>query len=261
MKFSIITPSFNQGIFIRKTIDGVISQKGDFDIEYFVMDGGSTDNTIDILKSYEQKLKDNHRIKFYWQSKKDKGQSDAINQGLKKATGDIFAFINSDDFYQPNIFQKVASEFTKNQKKLWLTGYNLIVDENNKQIQKPITIYKNFWLKHYNYNNLLMLNFVSQPSTFFRKELINRNGCFSTKLHLCMDYDFWLKIGSKNNPIILKEYISNFRIHSNSKGKKQFIKQFDEDLNIAQKYTKNNFILMLHSLHNQLIKGVYTIIK
>jgi len=79
MKFSIVTPSFNQAQFISQTIDSVISQMGDFDIEYFVMDGGSTDDTAKILKKYEVQLKKNHKIKFYWQSQKDKGQSDAVN--------------------------------------------------------------------------------------------------------------------------------------------------------------------------------------
>lgn len=261
MKFSIITPSLNQSNFIKKTIDSVINQRGSFEIEYFVMDGGSTDNTINILKKYEKKLKNNHRVKFYWQSKKDKGQSDAINQGFKRATGDILAFINSDDYYQSNIFQKVADEFIKNQKNLWLTGYSFIVDENNKQIQKPITIYKNFCLNNYNYNTLLILNYISQPSTFFRKEIFTLNGYFSTKLHLCMDYDFWLKIGAKNDPIILEEYISSFRIHKKSKGRNRFIEQFDEDLDVAKKYTRNNLILMFHSLHNKLITSAYKIIK
>jgi len=91
MKFSIVTPSFNQAQFIPQTIDSVISQTGDFDIEYFVMDGGSTDNTTKILKKYELQLKNNSKIKFYWQSQKDKGQSDAINQGFKKTITGIYS--------------------------------------------------------------------------------------------------------------------------------------------------------------------------
>lgn len=261
MKFSIVTPSFNQGNFISQTIDSVINQKGSFDIEYFVMDGGSTDGTVNILKKYEKKLKNNSQVKFYWQSKKDKGQSDAINQGLKKATGDILAFINSDDYYQPNIFQKVTNSFNKNPKQQWLTGYSKIVDGSSQQIQKTITLYKNFWLNLYSYNTLLILNYISQPSTFFKKELFKKSGYFSESLNYCMDYDYWLRIGKNNKPIILKKYISNFRIHSSSKGKKRFIDQFDEDYNITKDYTKNRVIIKLHSLHNQLIKAVYIIIK
>lgn len=261
MKFSIITPSFNQSNFIKKTIDSVINQKGNFEIEYFVIDGGSTDNTINILKKYEKKLKNDPRIKFYWQSKKDKGQSDAINQGFKRATGDILAFINSDDYYQANIFQKVADEFIKNQKNLWLTGYSLIVDENNKQIQKLVTIYKNFWLGHFSYTTLLILNYIPQPSTFWKRELYQKHGPFNNSLNYTMDYDFWLKIAKNNTPLILKKYVSNFRIHSTSKGKVGYKKQFGEDFRVVSKNTNNKLILGLHYIHNQLIQLTYKIIK
>lgn len=258
MKFSIVTPSFNQGQFISQTIDSVISQKGEFDIEYFVMDGGSSDNTVYILKKYSLQLKNNPRIKFYWQSQKDKGQSDAINQAFAKVTGDIFAYINSDDYYEPDTFQKVAAAFIKNPKKHWLTGYNHIVNENNQIIQQPITSYKNFWLNHYSYQTLLILNYISQPSTFFKKEVFRP---LDEKLHLAMDYDFWLEIGKKRQPIVLKKYLSNFRIHSTSKGKTNFRKQFAEDFSTVQKYTHNHNALSLHKIHNYLILFVYQIIK
>lgn len=261
MKFSIVTPSFNQSNFISQTIDSVINQNGDFEIEYFVMDGGSTDSTIEILKKYGLQLKNNPRIKFSWQSKKDKGQSDAINQGFKKATGDILAFINSDDYYQPNLFQDIVNQFSLNPNQTWLTGYSHIVNENNKIIQKPITFYKNFWLNYYSYQTLLILNYISQPSTFFRKELFQKFGTFDEQLHLTMDYNFWLNIGINNNPIVIKKYLSNFRIHSTSKGKTNYKNQFTEGLKVATNHTNNQLILKLHQFHNQLINISYSIIK
>lgn len=261
MKFSIATPSYNQAKFISQTINSVISQTGDFYIEYFVIDGGSTDNTIEILKQYELQLKNNSRIKFYWQSQKDNGQSDAINQGFKKTTGDILAFINSDDYYEPNTFQKIVDEFNNNPNKNWLCGYSHIVDEKNNFIQKYITFYKNFWLNHYSYQTLLVLNYISQPSTFFTKKIFNQIGIFNEKLNYTMDYDFWLKIGKNNNPIVLKEYLSNFRIHSTSKGKTSYKNQFIEDLKTASNYTSNKLILKLHQFHNQIINFFYSIIK
>jgi len=255
MKFSIVTPSFNQGHFISQTIDSVVNQVGDFEIEYFVMDGGSTDNTIDILKKYDKNLKNNSKIKFFWQSKKDKGQSDAINQGFSKATGDIFAFINSDDYYQPNTFNTISKI---KQKSFWATGYSHIVNENNQIIQKPITLYKNFFINHYLANTLLILNFISQPSTFFTKDLFRQ---FNSSLHLTMDYDYWLYLSTISNPFVFHQYFSNFRIHSSSKGKSNFIAQFNEDYQTAKKYTTNYFILFLHHLHNSLIVFIYKIIK
>lgn len=261
MKFSIVTPSFNQGQFIYQTIDSVINQVGDFGIEYFVMDGGSTDNTIEILKKYKLQLKNNPKVKFYWQSQKDKGQSDAINQGFTKSTGDILAYINSDDYYEPNTFQKIIDTLGRYPNINWLTGYSHIIDEKNIIIQKPISLYKNFWLNNYSYHSLLILNYISQPSTFFTRKALNQIEFFNEKLKYTMDYDYWLRLGNLNSPIILKEYLSNFRIHSTSKGKTSYKNQFSEDYITASKYTSNQLILWLHQFHNQLINFCYYFIK
>lgn len=267
MKISIITPSYNQGQFIGQTIESVLSQKGDFEVEYFVMDGGSTDNTIEIIKKYEAKIKNNEfkglnkGITFHWQSKKDKGQSDAINQGLKKATGDILAYINSDDTYVDNSFQKVLDAFMNNPDKKWLTGYCNIVDQNDEPIRSTIAKYKNFWLRHYSYKKLLVLNPISQPATFWKKEILKKYGFFDEKLHYTMDYEYWLRIGAKNDPIIVRSPLANFRIHGQSKGETAFKKQFEQEFAVAKLYTKNLFYLFLHHLHILLINVSYRIIK
>lgn len=261
MKISIITPSYNQAIFLKKTIQSVVSQKGNFKIEYIVIDGGSTDKSIKILKNTEKQLKNNQKITFIWKSEKDKGQSDAINKGLKIATGNIVSYINSDDTYQPDCFLRVLKEFNKNPQKKWLTGYCHIINEDNKVIQPLITLYKNLWLNFYNYKTLLILNYICQPATFWRKEITTQNGSFSDQLNYSMDYDYWLKIGKKDKPIVLKDFIANFRIHSKSKGKTKFINQFKEDLKTSQKYTKNNLLIRLHELHNFFVILIYKIIK
>ena len=122
MKISIITPSYNQAQFIERTILSVLNQ--DYkDIEYIIMDGGSTDGTVEILKKYSDHI--------IWKSEKDNGQSDAINKGLKMATGDIVAYLNSDDTYQPGAFKEVATFFEKNPDKKWVYGKCLIINENH----------------------------------------------------------------------------------------------------------------------------------
>lgn len=266
MKFSIVTPSFNQGHFISQTIESVLAQKGDFKIEYFIMDGGSTDNTVEIIKNFETRIKNNeykkfnHGISLYWQSKKDKGQSDGINQGLKKATGDILAYINSDDTYEPGAFEKITKSFKREPGRTWLTGYCNIIDQDNKPIRSIITRYKNFWLRRYSYNKLLVLNFISQPATFWAKQTSDKYGFFQEKLHYVMDYEYWLRIGEKHqDPIILPEPISNFRIHGQSKGETSFKKQFAEDFQVAKKYSTSAILTALHKIHNSFILTVYKI--
>jgi len=114
MKISIITPSFNHARFIRRTIDSVLSQTGDFELEYRVLDGASTDGTVEILKSYGDRLQ--------WRSEADNGQVDAINKGLRTATGDIVGWVNSDDTLLPGALARVAAAFRAHPEAEWVHG-------------------------------------------------------------------------------------------------------------------------------------------
>jgi hypothetical protein len=151
--------------------------------------------------------------------------------------------------------------FNNSPESKWLTGYNRIINEDDKAIQSVIMRYKNFWLNHYKFSNLLILNFVSQPATFWRKELLKETGFFNEKLHYTMDYDYWLQISKKHDPLILREYLSGFRIHGKSKGGAQYIQQFDQDLETCKKHTSSTMLVNLHKFHNSIIKCVYRTIK
>lgn len=267
MKVSIVTPSYNQSKFIGQTIESVLTQKGSFEIEYFVMDGGSSDDTVNIIKKIESNVKKgiykkyNSGISFYWQSKKDGGQSDAINQGIKKASGDILAYLNSDDVYIGGSFQKIVDAFGAESKARWLTGFCGIIDEKDKKTRNIIAGYKKFWLRHYSYNKLLVLNFISQPATFWKRDVHNKSGYFNENLQYAMDYDFWLRIGKNSTPIVLDSELANFRVHKESKGETTYKKQFKEDLEISIEHSKNKIIKFLHRMHNLLIVFIYKLIK
>jgi glycosyltransferase involved in cell wall biosynthesis len=257
VKFSIVTPSYNQGKYLQETINSVISQKGNFDIEYFVMDGGSTDNSVKILKETEKKLKNNPKIKFYWQSRKDKGQTDAVNQGLKKSTGDIFAFINSDDYYLPDAFILVAKYFNNHPKSQWLVG--------NCQVSEPKLSWT-FWLKHlwpiqYFKKALYVFNTVNQPSVFLRKSLIDKVGPFDTNYHYAFDYDYWLRCLLFGRPHRIFKNLSVFRIHQNSKGNTNFNKQFDEDWQIFIKHHPSNLSYFAHAVAKNFVNSIYKYLK
>ncbi|URA10859.1 glycosyltransferase family 2 protein [Thermospira aquatica] len=251
MKISVVIPSYNQGRFIRQTIDSILAQEGD--IEVFVADGGSTDETVEILKSYGQKIQ--------WVSEKDKGQTDAINKGLSRVTGDIVAYINSDDFYMPGVFNKVREVFATHPGVMWVTGDALIVDEEGKEIQRGVRFYKRV-LRRLPFPWILYItNPIVQPSTFWRRSLVEEIGLFRQDKHYTMDYDYWLRIIRYYKPYILVEPLSAFRIHGLSKGGRQYEKQFQEDWETVREHCTNPFFLFLHAIHNSLIVGMYRMMK
>jgi glycosyltransferase involved in cell wall biosynthesis len=252
-KISIITPSYNQGKFIERTILSILNQ--DYkNFEYIVMDGGSTDETLKILKKYSNKI--------IWKSKKDNGQSDAINKGIKMATGEIIAYLNSDDTYEPGALKKVAEFFENNPDKKWVYGKCKIINEKDQEIRKWITAYKNLLLKNYSYKKLLTENFISQPATFWKKELHQELGYFNEKENFCMDYEFWLRLGEKYDAGVIDAYLANFRYYSDSKSGAVNKQQFRDQLRLAQKYGKAYPpSLLIHKFNYYKITSIYSLLN
>lgn len=236
-KISIITPSFNQAHFIDKTIKGVLNQNYP-NLEYIVMDGGSTDGTLEILKKYGKKI--------IWKSEKDTGQANAINKGLKIATGEILAYLNSDDILLPDALFKVAKFFNNNPQIKWVFGKSKIINEVDREIRHVITFYKNLFLPFVSKNLLLVINPISQPATFWKRETTDKIGLFDEKQYYCMDYDYWLRTISKFKPGFINDYLASFRIHKRAKGEINFVRHFQDELQIAKKYTKNPALILFH---------------
>lgn len=253
MRISVITPSYNQAQFIERTIKSVLNQHYP-ELEYIIMDGGSTDGTVEILKKYSDRI--------IWKSEKDSGQSDAINKGLRIATGDIVTYLNSDDTYAPGAFEQVIRFFQENPDKKWVYGKCKIIDENDQEIRKPITLYKNILLRKYRYSKLLSENFISQPATFWKREVHTEMGFLDENEHYCMDYEFWLRIGQKYPAGVINNYLANFRYHTDSKSGGVNKKQFQDELRIAKKYSRNNFISIgLHFVNYWKIISIYRIMS
>lgn len=248
---SIITPSFNQGKFIRQTIDSVINQTYD-NIEYIVIDGGSTDETIDILNSYQGKIK--------YISEKDHGQANAINKGLALSSGEILGFLNSDDYLFPDAIQTVVDTFSKTSR-LWVSGDYWIVDSGNKRIQLGVVLYKKLLRLFSSRAMFLFVDYIIQPSTYWKRELQQKVGEFDESLSFVMDYDYWLRAFDFSPVKIIRKPLSCFRIHNQSKGGVRYVEQFAEEIQILRKYKINNFIIMLHSIHNKMITTLYKVIK
>ena len=253
-KISIITPSLNQGQFIEKTIRSILSQ--DYpNVECIVMDGGSSDGTVQILDSYSDRLK--------WVSEKDKGQTDAINKGLRLASGDIVGYLNADDLLLPGALSKVARLFMEKPKAMWVTGQCRIIDEEDREIRRLITAYKNAWLRFHSRTSLLVTDYISQPSTFWRAGVFAELGYLDESLHYAMDYEYWLRLYSKYPLIFIPEYLAAFRIHTQSKNTNAGHKDvyINEEKAVIKKYTESRFLQTLHDLHRWLMTTVYSIIS
>ncbi len=242
MKISIVTTNYNTDKYLEQTIQSVLNQKGDFELEYIITDGGSTDNSLDIIKKYKDRLK--------YISEKDKGQSDGINKGLKMATGDIVAFLNADDVYTDGALDKVVTYFKENPDCMWLTGYCKIIDENGKQIKKYITEYKNRRLRKFTFEQLLIENCISQPATFWRRKLHDEVGYIDESLHYSMDQDLWARFASKYKLHLIKDYLAEFRFTPDTKTGSSIEKTLKESRQIAQRYTNSKLVLFLQNITN-----------
>ena len=179
MKISIVIPSYNQGRFLNACIDSILSQNIE-GTEIFVFDGGSTDESVAILESYGDKI--------YWKSQPDRGQTDAINKGLQKSTGEILAYLNSDDIYYPGAFTRVLRYFSENPTCQALYGKCNHLKEDGEFLEP-------YPSQAWDYENLQYECFICQPGTFWRRELNERYGLFNDRLNFCMDYEFWLRTG------------------------------------------------------------------
>lgn len=264
MEFVIVTPSYNQKKFLQKTISSIADQKK-VTVHHWVFDGGSNDGSKELLEKKGKNL--------FFVSEKDKGQSDALNKGVKKLftwmkkekknpKEIIFAYLNSDDYYLPGALSYVADTFEKRHNVRWVIGDCVIVDENNKEIHQIIRWYKKFWRNFFSLTLLSILNPIPQPAVFFRASEITKIGLFNEKLRYAMDFQYWFRTLKKSGkPFITAQPLAAFRIHSLSKGGSQFEKQFAEQYAVTKMYIDNTLSLVLQRCHNLLITGIYSLIK
>jgi glycosyltransferase involved in cell wall biosynthesis len=178
-----VTPSYNQAHFIEETLRSVSTQQYPV-LEHLVIDGGSTDGTIEILRRYCSTPGWEH---LSWISEPDRGQSDAINKGFRIATGDIIGWLNSDDLYEPDSFTRVSKAFQENPLTDFIYGDYLIIDETGKTLLSKKEIDFDWEIM------LCGLNYIAQPNVFFRRRVFDKVGFLSDTLHYVMDYEFWLR--------------------------------------------------------------------
>jgi len=200
-RISIVTPSYNQGQFIEETIRSVLLQ-GYPNLEYIIIDGGSSDNSVEIIKKYEQYLS-------YWVSEPDKGPTDAINKGWEKASGEIVAYLNSDDAYLPGTLATIAETFQENCDARVVCGNELKIDSegfviSESRVEKADRL------------SLLHLNLISQPATFIRRSTLELVGGLSLDVHYIFDFELWLRITRLNSMKPIQRLLAVTRWHDDT---------------------------------------------
>jgi len=196
-RITVVTPSFNQGRFLEQTILSVLGQCYD-NLEYIIIDGGSTDGSVDVIRRYENKL-------FYWTSEKDGGQAEALNKGFARATGDILCWLNSDDFFLPGILKTVTTELSKGADLIYGNCLSFSAEGGRCLVNRTPS---------HNPQLLALVDYIVQPSSFWTRFLWEKTGELNAGLHYAFDWDWYLRAAKAGEFLKSDVLYSAYRFHS-----------------------------------------------
>lgn len=228
MRFSIVTPNYNGERFLEETIASVLAQRADgVDLEYIVVDGGSTDASMDIIEKHRSGISTII-------AEEDDGPADAISKGLSRASGDILSWLNSDDYYYPGALARVAEAMQRSPDRTLCFGHCPIVDERGREIRRGITRFKELFYPVASRFVIQSINFLSQPATFFRKSAWESAGSLRRDFVAAWDYDFLLKAWRQGGAVqVPNPPLAAFRWHETSISGRHYAVQFREDWQAA----------------------------
>ena len=225
-RISLVTPTFNQASTLRETIESVLGQDYE-NLEYWVFDAGSRDGTVEILKEYESDPR------FHWLSEPDRGQSDAINKGLARCTGEIFNWINSDDYLEPGSLQAIAASFEKEE------SIDVVSGKTAEFRDAPPQIFNTICLPlRASGEETMTVGVFCQPSTFWRTNIIRELGGIDLELHYVMDWDLWVRYLARygqNGVRQIDQLIAHYRHHPQAKTSAASEKFYQEAATIFRK--------------------------
>ncbi len=201
---SIVMPSFNQAQFLEEAICSILDQRDQIK-EFFVLDGGSTDGSVEIIEKYASEID-------HWQTKPDGGQSNAIADGLSRATGDVINWINSDDAILPGAMYAIRERFAADEELGLVEGNTVVIDADSEIIRCDRRAGPSYWWMKQGYLR------VHQPSTFFRRDLYNQVGGLDRSLECVLDTDLWYRMIPRTRCARIRRYIGVHRIHDDAKG-------------------------------------------
>jgi glycosyltransferase involved in cell wall biosynthesis len=249
---SVVTPCLNAVGTIEEALESVRSQ-GYPRVEHLVVDGGSTDGTVEVLERAEG-------VRFV--SEPDGGRVDAVNKGVAMTSGEVIAWLNADDRYHPGALRAVGEAFAADPDVTWVTGYCDIVGAGGEEIRSAVTAYKNALLRHWSFPLYLTQNFVSDPATFVRREALERVGPLDPEYRISHDYDLWLRIGRERPPVVLRRNLASFRMAEGSLSMEGFERQFREHAECARAHGAGHpFPVAVNRLMSRLIVLVYRLLR
>lgn len=226
MKISVITVTLNAERFLKECLESVSAQ-GESLYEHIIVDGGSSDSTIEIIKKHAES---DSRVR--WISEPDGGISDAMNKGVKLASGDIITHLNSDDFYpHSQVLSTVLDYFAMNPTEKWLTAGATFVAGNGSFI-------RDIKVRRYSFRRLMRGNILLHPSTFIGRDIFNAVGGFDLSLSFCMDYDLFLRLESITKPLVVDKQLSCFRVYSGSRSVVNAEQAYKEEFQVRMKYLR-----------------------
>ena len=255
LSIDIVVPSLNQREFLTQTLASILDgHRGNFDVSCHVVDGGSTDGSVTFLQSQSDR-------RLNWTSGPDAGQSDAVNRGIARGTGNIIGWLNSDDLYLPGALATVAAAFTDTNVQ-WVVGRCEIIDNVGRPIRAAVKRYKDRLLNRFTPRALLRQNCIAQPAVFWRRSFGQVVGPLDASLHFTMDYDLWLRMSRICPPLILPQTLAAFRVHPKSKTGKINRRQFDEGFRVAGRYfDSDRASRFVHRFHVEKIVFAYRIMN
>jgi len=225
-KISIVTPSYNQAQFLEKTILSVLNQNYP-NLEYVIIDGGSTDGSVEIIKKYEKCL-------TYWISEKDNGQADAINKGFQKSNGEILAWLNADDLYLPGTLFKVKDNFKKYRENNFIYGHSLLIDKKDNIMRACYTIPQTYHSYIYDRGGNIF-----QGTVFWKRDIFYKYGGIDSKLYFALEYKLFNNFFKHDRGIFLNDILAAYRIHKETKSSTVESKLVVEEFNSIRKINRN----------------------
>jgi glycosyltransferase involved in cell wall biosynthesis len=250
--FTIVTPCLNGAATLPQALASVREQDYAGEVEHLVIDGGSTDGTLEVLE----------QAGVRYLSEPDRGLSDAVNKGIRMAHGDMIGWLNADDVYLPGALGRVGKAFVEHADALWVTGPCLIMGADGQEIRSAVTRYKNLFLRRYSYRLHLVQNFVSCPSTFVRRDAFDRIGLLDERFKYSMDYDLWLRLGRLQAPIVIDAPLASFRMAAGSLSMTGFERQFAEHAQNAREHGQGHPVAVaLNRVTSRLIVLTYRALR